>query len=125
MNTCATDAERIKLTHAATEISPMKSRATWPRWVQRMVRRMVELFWLCVVAIIIGLVAFVVVGACAALLPVRWLIDEAARRKAAMCPTCAADDREQFMQLVYHRPVGVHRCSKCKRVYRVERNDEH
>ena len=89
------------------------------------VRPLIDVFWILVIAALVCFVGLVVVGACAAVLSVRWLIDGKAKRKAAMCPTCAADDREQFMQLVYHRPVGVHRCSKCKRVYRVERNDEH
>ena len=38
--------ERIKLSDAATESAPMKSRATWPRSLQRMVRpRRVVLTW--------------------------------------------------------------------------------
>ena len=48
----------------------------------KIVARAAEMFWLIVVGIIIGIVAFVVVGACAALVPIRWIIDWDAKRKA-------------------------------------------
>lgn len=45
-------------------------------------KRITELFWLSVCVAIIAFATFIVVGACAALVPVRWIIDWDARRKA-------------------------------------------
>ena len=47
-----------------------------------MFERAAELFWICVCAVLIGFVALIVVGSCAALAPVRWLIDWDAKRQA-------------------------------------------
>ena len=45
-------------------------------------KRIIETFELGVAAILIGILAFVVIGACAALVPVYWIIDWDARRLA-------------------------------------------
>jgi len=45
-------------------------------------KRIIETFELGVAAILIGILAFVVIGACAALVPVYWIQDWDARRLA-------------------------------------------
>ena len=45
-----------------------------------MIKRVIEIFWYSICVLIIGIASFVIVGSCAALIPIRWIIDWDAKR---------------------------------------------
>lgn len=79
-------------------------------------RRVVDAFWFCVAAAIIGIISFVTIGACAALVPIRWLIDQSIKGKR--CIECA--NRDEQYEIIYNR-TGPFKCHRCKREYNIER----
>ena len=86
-------------------------------------KRIKELVGIVFIGCCIGLVALVVLVSCAALIPIRWMIDAAAERRKSLCFRCAEQgmDRDSCLQLIYYRKPGIHTCTRCNMEYTVQR----